>query len=119
MLQPRFAYGALTVLVTLGVVSQALGIQWRTPTLADLNPVHLYRTADRKAHLVYATGSKFVGDLRVVYEIQSRLPPEPDTPPPKPPAAPPSSPGQSKTPLSSPLISRKKTISLDLLADFR
>jgi anti-sigma factor RsiW len=103
--QPRFAYGALTVLITLGVVSQALGIQWRTPTLADLNPVNLYRSADRQAHLAYAKGSKFVGDLRVVYEIKSRLEPstEQDSAPQKAPAPHPSAPGQSKTPLNSPL----------------
>ena len=105
IMQPRFAYGALTVLITLGVVSQALGIEWRTPTVADLNPVNLYRSVDRQAHLAYAKGSKFVGDLRVVYEIKSRLEPsEQDaTPPQKTPAATPSSPGQSKTPLNSPL----------------
>jgi hypothetical protein len=103
-MQPRFAYGALTVLITLGVISQALGIQWRTPTVADLNPVNLYRSFDRQAHLAYAKGSKFVGDLRVVYEIKQRLEPsEQDTPPQKTPAAAPSSPGQSKTPLNSPL----------------
>jgi anti-sigma factor RsiW len=102
--QPRFAYGALTVLVTLGVVSQALGIQWRTPTVADLNPVNLYRSADRQVHLAYAKGSKFVGDLRVVYEIKSRLEPsDQDSTPPKNSPAPQTAPGQSKTPLNSPL----------------
>jgi anti-sigma factor RsiW len=102
--QPRFAYGALTVLITFGVVSQALGIQLRMPTVADLNPVNLYRSADRTAHLAYAKGSKFVGDLRVVYEIKSRLEPsEQDETPAKTPAATPSSPGQSKSPLNSPL----------------
>jgi len=33
----------------------------------------MYHNADRQAHLVYARGTKFVSDLRVVYEIQSRL----------------------------------------------
>lgn len=102
--QPRFAYGALTVLVTLGVLSQAFGIQWRTPTLADLNPVNLYRTVDSQAHLVYARGAKFVGDLRVVYEIRSRLQPglDEDTSPQKAPAAQPEGPGRSETPSNSP-----------------
>jgi hypothetical protein len=87
--QPRFAYGALTVLLTFGVLFQALGVR---PTLADLHPVNLYRAADRSIHLLYARGSKYVADLRVVYEIQSRLRPEPE-----PQAAPPTqpSPGQS------------------------
>jgi anti-sigma factor RsiW len=101
--KPRFAYGALTVLITVGVVSQALGIQWSMPTVADLNPISLYRNVDRKAHLAYAKGSKFVGDLRVVYEIKSRLEPSEDETPQKAPAAAPSSPGQSKTPVTSPL----------------
>lgn len=103
LVQPRFAYGALTVLITLGVVSQALGIQWRMPTVADLNPVNLYRSADRTAHLAYAKGSKFVGDLRVVYEIKRQLEPsDQDSTPPKNTPAPQTAPGQSKTPLSSP-----------------
>lgn len=76
VLQPRFAYGTVSVLVTLLVVFQALGIHWRKPTLADLNPVNIYRHADRQAHLVYARGAKFITDLRVVYEIHSRLRPE-------------------------------------------
>jgi anti-sigma factor RsiW len=71
--QPKFAYGAISLIVTLVVLSQAVGIQWHKPTLADLNPVNMYRNADRNAHLLYARGTKFVTDLRVVYEIQSRL----------------------------------------------
>lgn len=77
VLQPKFAYGALSLIITTVVISQAVGIEWRKPTLADLNPVNIYRTADRNAHLIYARGSKFFTDLRVVYEIQSRLRPEP------------------------------------------
>lgn len=102
--QPRFAFGALTVVVTLVVVTQALGVQWRTPTLADLNPVHLYHSADREAHLLYARGAKFFGDLRVVYEIQSRLQPtEPEAAPPKPPDPQPKTPGKSEGPKATPL----------------
>src|SRR5574337_139351 len=74
--QPRFAYGALTLALTLAVLTQALGIELRKPKLADLKPVNLYRAADRRAHLIYARGAKFFTDLRVVYEIQSRLRPE-------------------------------------------
>ena len=75
LVTPKFAYGALTTLITGVVISQSLGIQWRRPTLADLNPVKVYRFADSKAHLLYASAEKFVLDLRLVYEIQSRLQP--------------------------------------------
>jgi anti-sigma factor RsiW len=93
--QPRFAYGALTVLVTFGVVSHALGVQWRKPTLAELSPTALYRNANRHAHLYYARSVRFVADLRIVYEIQTRLRPETE-PEQEPQPAP--APGQSNGP---------------------
>jgi anti-sigma factor RsiW len=70
---PRFAYGALSVAATFLILLTASGFSWHKPKLADLHPVNVYRNADRQAHLVYARGSRFVSDLRVVYEIQSRL----------------------------------------------
>ena len=70
--QPRFAYGALTVFITMIVISQALRDHWNRPTMADLNPISALHSVDRQAHLVYARGAKFVTDLRVVYEIESQ-----------------------------------------------
>jgi anti-sigma factor RsiW len=77
---PRFAYGAVSVTATLMVLLTASGFSWRKPKMADLSPVNVYRNADRQAHLVFARGSKFVSDLRVVYEIQSRLHQESEIP---------------------------------------
>jgi anti-sigma factor RsiW len=73
MASMRFAYGALSIAGTLVILLSALGFSWRKPKLADLQPVNIYRNADRQVHLVYAKGTKFVNDLRVVSEIQSRL----------------------------------------------
>jgi anti-sigma factor RsiW len=69
----RFAYSAVSVVATLAILLAASGFSFRKPKLADLSPVNVYRVADRQAHLVYARSTKFVSDLRVVYEIQSRL----------------------------------------------
>jgi anti-sigma factor RsiW len=69
----RFAYGALSVTATLVIFVTASGFNWRHPKLADLQPAIIYRNADRTAHLAYAHTAKFVNDLRVVNEIQSRL----------------------------------------------
>jgi hypothetical protein len=41
--------------------------------LADLRPATIYRRADSSLHLAYGSTVKFVNDLRVVNEIQSRL----------------------------------------------
>jgi anti-sigma factor RsiW len=73
MASMRFAYGALSVAGTFVILLSAVGFSWRKPKLADLQPTNIYRTADRQAHLVYARTTKFVNDLRVVSEIQSRL----------------------------------------------
>jgi hypothetical protein len=70
---PRFVYSVVSVAATLVVLLTATGFNWSKPQLADLAPATIYRNADRKVHLVYARSSKFVSDLRVVYEIQSRI----------------------------------------------
>lgn len=88
--QPRFVMGVATMALSVAIVSQALGIEWGQISAPDLAPANLYRAADRRVHLIYARGVKFVNDLRVVYEIQSRLQRQPETPPPRP-AAPGSS----------------------------
>lgn len=74
--QPRFAMGFVTALAALVIIFQATGgSRPNSGGLADLSPVSIYRAADRHAHLAFARTVKFVNDLRVVYEIQSRLQP--------------------------------------------
>jgi hypothetical protein len=70
---PKFAYGVASVMATLFIVLSASGFSLRKPKLADLRPAAIYQTADRQAHRVLARSVKYVSDLRVVYEIQSRL----------------------------------------------
>lgn len=73
--QPRFAMGTITILATLLIIFQATGVRRSDITAASLNPVNIFYSADRHAHLAFARSVKFVNDLRVVYEIQSRLQP--------------------------------------------
>jgi anti-sigma factor RsiW len=98
--QPRFAMGALTVAATFVIVFHTAGITPAKLRKADLNPLNLYRAANRQAHLTYARGAKFVNDLRVVYEIQSRLQPEQE--PSATPAVAPPSEQQSHPPAANP-----------------
>jgi anti-sigma factor RsiW len=69
----RFAYYGVSVAATLLILLMASGISLRKPKLADLAPANVYRNIDGQAHRAYAHTAKFVSDLRVVYEIQSRL----------------------------------------------
>ncbi len=70
---PRFAYSAVSIAASAAILLAASGISLRKPKLADFSPVNIARNVDRQAHLAYAHTTKFVSDLRVVYEIQSRL----------------------------------------------
>jgi hypothetical protein len=79
--QTRFAMGLLTVAATFFIIFRAVGAG--TPEKFQLSPASLYHDANRRIHLTYARGARFVNDLRVVYEIQSRLSPQPDPPAPR------------------------------------
>jgi anti-sigma factor RsiW len=70
---PRFVYGLVSAAATIIVILTASGFSFRKPKLADLAPATIYRKTNSQAHLVYAHTVKFVSDLRVVYEIQTRL----------------------------------------------
>jgi anti-sigma factor RsiW len=67
---PRFVYSLASLAATVIVILTASGFSFRKPKLADLQPATIYRNFDRQAHLFYARGTKFVSDLRVVYEIR-------------------------------------------------
>ncbi len=70
---PKFVYGVASVFATCVVLVTATGFSFRKPKLADLRPATVYQTADRQIHRFKARCVKYVSDLRVVYEIQSRL----------------------------------------------
>ncbi len=83
VLEPRFGMGLAAALLSATFVFHALGVSPRDLRAADFHPAQIYRNANRHLHLAYARGAKFVSDLRVVYEIQSRLQvSQPETPAP-------------------------------------
>src|SRR3984957_12378756 len=88
MRQPRFAIGAAVAALSLVISLHALGASPARLKHADLNPMGLVRSANRHAHLAYARSARFVNDLRVVYEIQTRLRPEAEPAPEKQPPSP-------------------------------
>jgi len=70
---PRFVYSMASVAATMFIILAASGFSFSKPKLAELRPATIFHNADRKAHRAYAQSVKFVSDLRVVYEIQTRL----------------------------------------------
>lgn len=102
VLQPRFALGTAAAVLSLSLVLNALGVSLREVRAEDLAPTNLYWGAKRQAHLTYARGSRFVNDLRLVYEIRSRLEAlEPET------QAPAVSPAPGTAPTPAPENNRK------------
>jgi anti-sigma factor RsiW len=95
--QPRFAMGIATVAATLLIVLYTTGMSPARLKKADLSPANVFRTANRQVHLTYARSAKFVNDLRVVYEIQTRLQPDAE---PSPSITPAPAPQQNSTPPS-------------------
>jgi len=75
--QPRFAMGAVTVAASFLIVLYASRSE-NLSGFAALNPANAFRQVDRQAHVTYAHTAKFVNDLRLVYEIESRLEPQSD-----------------------------------------
>ncbi|HTU35141.1 MAG TPA: zf-HC2 domain-containing protein [Candidatus Acidoferrum sp.] len=71
--RPRFAIGLVTVAVCGLIVIQAGGVLPTKMHKANVNPADIVRSINRQAHLTYAQGARFVNNLRVVYEIESRL----------------------------------------------
>ena len=69
----KFAYGAASVMATLIIILGSSGFSLRKAKLADFRPAAIYQSADRGVHVARARCVKYVSDLRVVYEIQSRL----------------------------------------------
>ncbi len=71
--QPRVAYAVAMAIFSFTIIVNAAGLSLRNLKLADLNPRTWFYEANRSGHLLYARAEKFYYDLRVVYEIESRL----------------------------------------------
>ena len=69
---PKFGYGAASVMATFIILLGASGFSFNKPKLADLRPATCRMNANRNASRL-CRSVKYVSDLRVVYEIQSRL----------------------------------------------
>lgn len=77
VLQPRFAMGmAMTILsfAMLGrFAGRYVGIEMRQMKPSDLNPVAIWLAVEDRALRTWERGVKYYENLRLVYEIQTRL----------------------------------------------
>jgi len=93
-LQPKFAYTVAMAVFSFSILVNTAGINLRSLKLKDLSPRTLAYRATRTGYLLCGRAEKFYYDLRVVYEIESRLrqmqrqPSGPERESPKPESAP-------------------------------
>jgi anti-sigma factor RsiW len=73
ILQPRFAMGMAMTMLSIAMLFRVAGIQERPLTSADLDPVKVWNAAETRVSRWWSRGLQYYENLRVVYEIQSRI----------------------------------------------
>ena len=73
ILQPKFAMGMAMTILSFSMLGKITGIQVRQLKPSDLDPVKVYHLVDDSAHRGWERAMKYYDNLRLVYEIQTRL----------------------------------------------
>ena len=73
ILQPKFAMGMAMTILSFSMLGKFTGIQVRQLKPSDLDPVKVYQLVDDSAHRGWERAMKYYDNLRLVYEIQTRL----------------------------------------------
>ncbi len=73
VLQPRFAMGMAMTILSISLVARSIGLPQRALRPADLRPSAVIAAVDDRLHRIWDSLVKYYENLRVVYEIRSRL----------------------------------------------
>ena len=72
ILQPKFAMGMAMTVLSFSMLSRITGISFQLKP-ADLEPMNIYHALDDNLYRGWERAVKYYENLRVVYEIQTRL----------------------------------------------
>lgn len=86
VLQPKFAMGMAMTILSLSMLGRFAGIEVRQLNPADLDPAKIVMSIEDRVHRGWLAVVKYYENLRLVYEIQTRIqewtvPEEADQPP--------------------------------------
>jgi hypothetical protein len=70
---PKFAVGALFAVISFTIVMNAFGLEFNQIRWADLRPKSLLQNVNRTVYLAYDNGVRRINDLRILYQIQSKI----------------------------------------------
>jgi hypothetical protein len=73
VLQPKFAMGMAMTILSFSMLGRLAGIESRQLRPSDLEPAKVWAAADDKVHRAWARAVKYYENLRLVYEVRSRL----------------------------------------------
>jgi len=73
ILQPRLAMGMAMTILSISMLAQVFGIEVRQLRASDLEPARVWASVEDGAHRQWSRVVKYYENIRVVYEIQSRL----------------------------------------------
>ena len=73
ILKPRLAMGMVMTILSVSMLAQAFGLEVRQLRASDLEPVRIWASVEDGAHRQWSRVVKYYENIRVVYEIQSRL----------------------------------------------
>ena len=73
VLQPKFAMGMAMTILSFSMLGQFTGIQVRQLKAADLDPVRVWATIDSQTQRTWERAVKYYENLKLVYEVQTRL----------------------------------------------
>lgn len=71
--QPKLAMGMAMTMLSISMLAQVFGLEVRQPRAADLEPARIWAGVEDGAHRQWSRVVKYYENIRVVYEIQSRL----------------------------------------------
>jgi hypothetical protein len=73
LLQPKLAMGMAMTILSFAMLEKCTGIQVQHIQAADLNPIRIWDGVEDKAMRAKDRAVKYYENIRLVYEIQSRL----------------------------------------------
>src|SRR4051794_15670290 len=73
VLQPRLVMGMAMTILSFSMLGRFVGIDVRQLKPADLHPAAVWSAIDNRAHRTWERGVKYYENLRLVYEVQTRL----------------------------------------------
>jgi hypothetical protein len=73
VLQPRFAMGMAMTILSFSMLARFAGVEVRQLKPADLKPTAVWSAIDNRAHRTWDQAVKYYENLRLVYEVQTRL----------------------------------------------